>query len=92
MFLQSLQNLVGEIESVVLRVALLEGFDNTQALLVMIEASVILHEEVEGLLSGMAEWGVSQVMGKSDRFGQIFIEAESPGDGPADRGDLNGVG
>jgi hypothetical protein len=31
-------------------------------------------------------------MGKSDRFGQIFIESKRPGDGPADRGDLNGVG
>jgi hypothetical protein len=91
MFLESLQNFVGEIESVVLGVALLEGFDNTQALLVVIEASVILHEAVEGLLPGMAERGMSQVMGKGDRLGQILVESKRSGDGPADRGDFDGV-
>jgi hypothetical protein len=66
--------------------------DDTQALGIVVEAPVILHQKVERFLAGVAERRVAQVMGKGDRLRQILVQAEGPGDGPANRGDLDRVG
>jgi hypothetical protein len=49
------------------------------------------HEFVELSLSGMPERGMPDVVYKSQRFGQVFIQCQLSGDGAGDLGDLNGV-
>jgi len=49
-----------------------------QSVAVMIEAAVTFHALIERAFSGMAERGMSQIVSQSDRFRQIFIEAELP--------------
>jgi hypothetical protein len=58
----------------------------------MIESAMILHESVERFLSGMAEGRMSQVMGKGDGLCQVFVQAECPRDGSADRSDFDRMG
>lgn len=60
---------------------------------VVIEAlAEALHLEIKGLLTGVREGGVADVVGKGEGFGQVFIEAEGRGDGAGDLGDFDGVG
>ena len=60
---EALGHLVGKIEPRLLRIALLESLHDTEALAVVIEAAVILHQAIEGFLSGVAERGMSEVVG-----------------------------
>jgi hypothetical protein len=83
-FPQSLQHFVGEVETRLLGIALLEHLDDPQALPVMIESPVIFHQAVERLLSRVAEGGVPEVMGKGDRLGQVLVEAQGAGNGTTD--------
>ena len=43
-------------------------------------------------LPGVAEGGVPQVVAQGGGLGQVLVEAQAPGDGPGDAGDLQGVG
>ena len=50
------------------------------------------HHFVQSPLPGVAEGGVAQIMAQGNRFGQIFIEPQGPGDGPGNAGDLQRMG
>lgn len=59
----------------------------------MIKAPAVVFENVvKDVFAGVAERGVSQVVSQRDRFSQVFVEAQSPGDCPGDLGDFQGVG
>jgi hypothetical protein len=92
MFLQSFKHLMGEVEPLTLGITLLEDLHDPEALLVMIEPALILHEAVERFLSGVAERRMSQVMGKGDGFRKVFIQTECPCDRSADRSNLDRMG
>jgi hypothetical protein len=49
--------------------------DDAQALKVVLKSSVVGHETVQDIASTMAEGRVPQVMGESQRFHQILVEA-----------------
>jgi hypothetical protein len=53
---------------------------------------VVGHEGVEAVFAGVAEGSVAQVVGQTDRLGQVFIAAQAAGQGAAELGDLDGVG
>ena len=91
MLFQALKNLVREVKARMMGVAFLECLNNTEALLVVIEASLFLHQEVESLLTGVSEGGMSQIVGEGDRFGKILVETQRSGYCAADRGNLNCV-
>ncbi len=58
----------------------------------MVEAAVVFHQAGKRYLAGMAERGVTQVVGKADGFDQVLVRAQGPGDGPPDLRHLQGVG
>jgi hypothetical protein len=51
---------------------------------VVIEAAGIRHRRFQRVLAGMAERRMPEVMRQAERFRQILIQAESPGDRSAD--------
>lgn len=58
---------------------------------VVVEPARIVQRRVERIFAGMAEWRVTEVMGKTQRFGEILVEAERPSHGPPDLRDLEAV-
>ena len=70
----------------------LQFLDDPEALSVVLEAAMVLHEPVEHGLAFVADGGVSEVVGQRDGLGQILIEAQGPGDVPADGRHFHGVG
>ena len=89
---ESLKNLEGKVESALLGIALFQQIDDAQALGIVVKAAMILHKEVERFLPGMTERRMAEVVGKSDRLGQVLVETEGTGDCPADGGHLDRVG
>ena len=75
-----------------IRVALLEEVDDAQGLAVVIEASVLRHQNVEHPLARMGEGRVAQVVGERDCLGEVFVEAERTSERAGDLGILEGVG
>ena len=59
---------------------------------VVVETAGIGERFRQGVLAGMAERRMAEVVGQAQRLGQILVEAERPGDGPADLGDFDAVG
>ena len=47
---------------------------------------------IQRALPGMAKRRVAQIMGKADRFGQIFVQPQGAGNGPRDLRDLQRMG
>ena len=58
----------------------------------MIESAEGRHGGIEGLLAGMAEGRMAQVVGQRHRLGQILVQCQATGDGTGDLGDLDAVG
>src|SRR5207249_3713747 len=58
---------------------------------VVIESAIFGHADVQRLLTRVAKWRVPEVVGQRDRFRQILLQAELPGDGPADLCNLKAV-
>ena len=50
------------------------------------------HQLVERHFARVPERGVAEVMRKADRFGQVLVHAQRPGDAAADLRDLDRVG
>ena len=71
----AIANFPGEVQAATI---VLEHVDDTQALLVVSEPPG--HERVEHTFAGMTEWRVAQVMTKSDRLGQLLVQAKDLGD------------
>ena len=89
---QPLQRLPGEVQPVVIGVALLEAGDDAQGLGVVVEAPIGLHDLLQGILARMAEGRVSQVVGEGQRLRQILVEAQRAGDGAGDLAHLDRMG
>src|SRR6476646_8955923 len=58
----------------------------------MLEAAVFAHAFGEHLFAGMPERRMPEVVRQRDGFGQVFIKAQGPRDGAANRRDFDGVG
>ena len=58
----------------------------------MFEPSMSPHAFGQHLFAGMSERRMTQVVSQGDGLRQIFIERQRPGDGAADRRDLDGMG
>ena len=92
MFDQRLQRLGGQIEAVELGIATLERRNDTEAVAVMVEAAVIGEARGQGVLAGVAERRVAEIVAESGGLGEILVEAQIPGDRAGDLGHLDGVG
>ena len=80
---QSRQRRLGQIEAVEPGVAALELGDDAQSVAVVVEAAVLGHAGVERVLAGMAEGRMAKVVAERDRFGEVVVEPQAPGQGRA---------
>src|SRR5581483_8795071 len=87
-----LADLVGEVEPAELGVAALEEVDDPEALEVVLEASVLVHELVERVLARVAEGRVAEVVRERDRLREVLVETESARDRARDLRDIDRVG
>ena len=81
----------GQVQSGELGVALLELIDPPQAVQVVVEAADAFQTVVERRFPGVAERRMADVVGQRNRFGQVFVQPQSPGDGPRDLGHFQRV-
>ena len=72
--------------------AALQHLDDPEALDVVPEPAVLRHRPVEGLLPGVPEGGVPQVVSQHDGLGQVLVEPDRPRDRPRDLRDLERMG
>ena len=82
----------GEIQTAKVGVANLQKVDDPQALAVVIEATVLLEQEVEAALSSVAEGRMPEIMSEGDGLGELFVHPQRPGDGAGDLTGLECVG
>jgi hypothetical protein len=57
----------------------------------VLETAVLAHAFVQGILPGVAERGVTQIVGQRDGFGKILVQAELPGNAAGNLGNLQTV-
>ena len=88
---QTLERFPGKIQAGEVRILVLEQLHHPAALFVVLEATVVAHQVVERLFAGVAEWGVTKVVGKRNRLGKILVESQRAGDIPGDGGHLHCV-
>jgi hypothetical protein len=65
--------LVHEIQTREQGILLFKLIDDPEGLEIVFKATILLHAFVQGILAGVAERGMSQVMGQADGLGQVFI-------------------
>ena len=63
-----------------------------KAMTVVIEAPVLGHAGVERVLAGMPEGRVAEVVAERDRFGEVVVESQRPGERARDLRHLDRVG
>jgi len=81
-----------EVEPVEVGVAVLELIDDPQRLQVVLEAAVRAHALIEGVLAGVSEGSVPEIVRKTDGLGERLVEIERTGDRTGDLRDLERVG
>jgi iron-sulfur cluster insertion protein len=86
------QRRLGQVEAVERGIVALEFGDDAQSVTVMVEAAMLGHTGVERVLTGMPEGRMAEIVAKRDRFGQIVVEPQGPGDRARDLRHLDGVG
>src|SRR6266849_1336297 len=65
-----------QIQPVKIGVTLLEFIDYPQGLQIVLEAAEINHAFVQGILPGVPERRMSQIVREANRLGQLFVEAQ----------------
>ena len=83
---------LGQVETVELGVAPLKLGDDAQRVAVVVEAAVLGHAGVERVLTGMPEGRMAEIVAERDRFGEVIVEPQGPGEGARDLRHLDGVG
>ena len=81
-----------QVQAVKAAIALLQHVDHPEALQVMLEAAVFLHAGIQGILAGMPERRVAQVVGQRNRLHQVLVQAQVAGDRTGDLRDFDAVG
>ena len=80
MLQDALSGFEGEVQAIVARVPFFENIDHAQALIVVLESCAGRvggsQAFIEGVLSGMAERGVAQVVRQGNGLDQVFVQAQ----------------
>src|SRR5690606_6032053 len=74
----ALEGFPGEVETVMLRIAVFQQRDDAQRLNVVVEAAERGHGSMKSTLACMAERCMAEIVAESDSFGQILIESQGP--------------
>ena len=86
------QRRLGQVEAVELGVMPLELGHDAQSVAVVVEAAVLGHTGVEGVLAGMPEGGVAEIVAERDRFREIIVEPQGASERARDLRHLDRVG
>ena len=81
----------GDVQAGETRILLLDEIDNAQALAVVFEAAVFLHQFVERGLAFVAERGMAEIVREGNGLGQVFVDGESAGNVARDASDFHRV-
>ena len=81
----------GQVQAAELRVAALEDVHHAQAVEVVLEAAVPLHQLAERVLAGVAERRVPQVVRERHGLGQVLVQVQEAGDRAGDLRHLDRV-
>src|SRR5207253_1125415 len=88
----SLSDFPAQVEAGELRIALLEHLEDAQGLAVVLEAAMVGHQLAHGLLAGMAERRVAEVVAEHEAFRQLLVQGEAPRHAAPDLRALEAVG
>jgi hypothetical protein len=91
MFRQSLPHLPGEVQSGKIRILPLQFLHHPQALSIVLESILPLHEAIQRVFPLVSKGRVTQVMGQRNGFRQVLIQAQRTRQIPGDRRHLHGV-
>ena len=80
-----------KVEAIEVGIRRLQLRHEPDAVRIMVEPAGIGESGVQRGLSGMTKRWVTKIVGKAERFGQILVQAQSAGNGPADLRDLDAV-
>ena len=86
------QGFPGQVEAIELGIAHFQLGDRAQGLGVVIKAAEILHLQGQLTLALMPEGRMPQIMGESERLGQVLIAAQGPRQCPCNLRDFQGMG
>ena len=89
--LQTFTHFPREVQAREIGVLALDDLDDAQALHVVLEASVLIHQLIQYLLAGMAERRMAEVVRQRDGLREVFVQAQGAGDRAADRRHFDGV-
>jgi len=87
----ALARLEHQVQAVKRAVALFQLVHHPQALQIVFEAAMGLHAVIQGILAGVAERGVAEIVGQRDGFHQVFVQLQVAGDGAGDLRDFDAV-
>ena len=88
----SLARFEHQIQSIESAVALLEGVDHAQALQIVLETTMLAHAIVQGILAGMTERRMAEIVRQRNRLDQVFVQIEAAGDRARDLCNFDAVG
>ena len=88
----ALARLVAEVQAAERRIALFEPVDDAQALAVVVEPAVRLHQPREHALARVAERRMAEVVREHDRLGELLVQAQRARDRARDLAGLDRVG
>ena len=91
MFGDALTHCAGEIQSAELGVWMFEQLNDTQRVLIVLEAAVVAEAMIEGAFAGVAEWGMPQIVRKCDDFAEFLTQPETPGNDARQMSDFKRV-
>ena len=82
-----------EVEAAPGRIALFEPRDDAEGVEIVVETEAILPQcGVEGFFAGVAEGGMTDVVGEGESFSEFAVQAEGCGESAGDLGDFKSVG
>src|SRR5207237_8749856 len=81
----TLQRFPGQVESVEFGIAMFQRCDDAQALRVMVESAIGFETPIQRTLAGVAERRMAEIVGTRQRFSEVIVAAELPGQRASDR-------
>ncbi len=91
MLREALERFPAEVEPVETRIGSFEPGNEPDAVGVVIEPAGFRHRLLQRVLARVTEGRMAKIVGEAQRFGQVFVQPQRPGDRPPDLRDLDAV-
>jgi len=80
-----------QVQAVESAITFLKAVYGAQRLQVVLEPAIVPHAFVEGVLPGMAERCVAEIVRESHGFGKVVVDSQRPRDGSCQLGHFDGM-